>query len=270
MDNFATEWKIIHPSCIGIGAFARVYRVWYTKEQKYCACKVSENLNILRGEAGVLREMNHPLFPGFFDYWEAGNKGYLLMEYIDGENLETLLEAGKKFTEEEVVAITYTVAEGLCFLHERREQLVYFDLKPQNILLDKYGKVRLVDLGSVHSVADSMEVITGTREYAAPEQFYHRMVKGTAADIYGLGRLMQRLLSGSRMHAGLRRLIKGCIEPNQINRIPSVRWILLTLRTYCKAGKMGRLWINLGSLLRRRWEMQYQFRRNTVIWGDKS
>lgn len=183
---------------LGQGATGEVYEVIHKVSKCKYALKISREKRIIRKEAEIMKEIPGRVFPKIHTYVE-GNNGYLLMECVEGRNLQDMLDAGIRFDLAESVWIVISVLEGLAILHKQTPVLVYRDLKPANIIIENSGKVRLIDLGSVISAQRNETegmVRAGTYGYAAPEQFWPDMVPMPHWDVYAVGKLLGYLLTG--------------------------------------------------------------------------
>lgn len=205
---------------IGQGACARVYRVEDTEGKVY-ACKISERAALLRKEADILRQVRGESAVLFYDYWESDGRGYLLIEYIAGENLDVYLKKHGRLKESQAVAIGIAVADALTGLQAGGETVVFRDIKPENILLCENGDIRLVDFGCLCGPGRNTE-IAGTVGFAAPEQFKLNAEIGGFSDVYGLASTLRVLLGfgGSRR---IRRLLDRCTLQEGQLRIPNLR-----------------------------------------------
>jgi len=185
-------------SLLGQGATGAVYEVIHKGTNHKYALKISKEKEILRQEAQRMRNIQCRVFPATYDYRE-GDLGYLIMEYIEGRNLQEIFDAGTVFELEEAVWIVGEVLKGLGFLHRQNPALVYRDLKPANIIIEKSGGIRLIDLGSVACSEKKSEagvVRAGTYGYAEPEQFWPDMIPEPNWDVYAVGKLLGYLLTG--------------------------------------------------------------------------
>lgn len=165
-------------------------------------------------EAQSLAALNHPHIVGVYDFGEAGGYFYLLMEYVDGVNLRQLIES-HRLSPEEALEIITTVCDALQAAHERG--IVHRDVKPENLLIDRQGTVKIADFGISRMLEDDHEeeggipspdlpvahsLASGTPDYAAPEQ----RSSGAAdhrADIYSLGVVLYEMITGQRPGNGL-------------------------------------------------------------------
>lgn len=156
-------------------------------------------------EARFLAECTHPGLAAIADFMETGIEDtyYLVMEYIEGRTLEEVFrrEGGLNWTE--AVRIAIELCEVLDYLHEGRPRpIIYRDLKPSNIMLDKQGRVRLIDFGTARnydgaSAADTIHL--GTLGFAAPEQLQGRQTDART-DLYTLGAVLFYLLNGGNFY----------------------------------------------------------------------
>lgn len=231
-----TDFTIL--KLLGKGGFSSVYLVQDRAGAKY-ACKVSTQQNLLETEAFYMQRLEHPLFPRFFDAWQEDGQGFLLMEYIPGENLTqytnlrfqtapslsgtpdrqkktvpSLSPASKpqqkSLSISQIISIGSRLADGLATIQDFDPALVYRDVKPANCILMPDGRVRLLDLGLI-CPAGKNPCVAGTPGFAAPEQLIVSDTNETAnlltpaADIYGLGRTLQALLPATRFCSNLLR-----------------------------------------------------------------
>lgn len=189
----------ISPQLIGTGAFSSVYRVKGVQDGKFYACKVSEKTEMLAREAGILKELSHPLFPVCYEMWTEGETGFLIMEYVAGRSLGRLLDSRGRLSARRAAEIGLELAEGLSYLHERRRPVFYRDLKPENIYIREDGRVKLLDFGCAckedEKAGERVKVLVGTPGFAAPEQLSGSADASAAGDIYGLGKVLQSMLS---------------------------------------------------------------------------
>ncbi|HRZ57167.1 MAG TPA: protein kinase [Candidatus Paceibacterota bacterium] len=152
-------------------------------------------------EARALARLNHPAIVAVYEYGEAGGYPFLLMEYVDGLTLRQRLRRGK-LPAEQALAIVPKICEALQFAHQRG--IVHRDVKPENILLDKDGQVKMADFGIAKILAsDAQDLsltggrdVVGTPHYMAPEQVEHPRQVDHRADIYSLGVLFYEMLTG--------------------------------------------------------------------------
>ena len=176
---------------LGCGTTSEVFLVKNKADGKQYAVKVGEDNELLRQESELLKRLVHPMLPVWKEYIE-GEKGYLIMEYIEGITLQVWLERYGKVSETMACNIMTEILKLLQFFHSQMPPIIYRDLKAANIMIDKSGSVRVIDLGG--AVMSRFKV--GTYGYAAPEQFWEGIELGPEWDIYAAGKLLSFLLTG--------------------------------------------------------------------------
>lgn len=197
-------------SVLGIGGMSTVYKardLRFTSVARYCAIKEMPDtapdprtgqlrLAVFEREAALLATLSHPGIPKIYDFFPSNGRVYLVMEYIDGKNLETQLELRKApMQEDEVVKWAVQICEVLEYLHSHQPQPIIFrDMKPPNIIVANDGKVTLIDFGIAKVFqSDKRGTMIGTEGYAPPEQY--RGLAEPRGDIYALGATMHHLLT---------------------------------------------------------------------------
>ncbi len=192
---------------LGKGEFGAIYLV-RERDQKQRVFALKEVIDPDQDErkrfafeAEVLRRLDHRALPRMYRVFENASlkRIYLLMDYIEGKNLEDLKgeQPGGCFSLPVVMALMPPIVDALIYLHAQNPPVVHRDIKPANIILPFSGEAMLVGFGSAKEyVPDSTTPILGHRSpgYAAPEQYR----KGTspATDMYGLGATLYALLTG--------------------------------------------------------------------------
>ncbi|MDO4529661.1 MAG: serine/threonine-protein kinase [Lachnospiraceae bacterium] len=130
----------------------------------------------------------------------ASNSVFLVEEYVPGETLTSYVEKNGPLPEEEVIGIGVQICEILSYLHSLEPPVIYRDLKPDNLMLQPDGKVKLIDFGIAREYVKWEDQDTnhfGTRGYAAPEQYGESLAQSDArSDLYGLGMVLAYLLTG--------------------------------------------------------------------------
>lgn len=236
MDNGIRAGKYRVLGLLGRGAFAEVYLAEDSAGSKY-ACKVSRRADILEREARFQRGAVHPLFPAFYDYWRE-EKGYLLMEYVPGENLEEIVRRKGPLSDRQAAEIGCRLAEGLRYLHEGTEPLLFRDVKPANVIMTPEGNVKLVDFGCVCPVGKNADM-AGSPGFGAPEQFMPEGAQTVRADVYGLGRTIQKI-TGGKCAGLLKKVTDKCTEEETEDRLPDM-WETAGLLRCCMGEPRTRL-----------------------------
>jgi outer membrane protein assembly factor BamB/tRNA A-37 threonylcarbamoyl transferase component Bud32 len=147
-------------------------------------------------EANILASLNHPGIVQVYDFFSESDRSYLILEHVDGKNLDIILGDTEGFLPEaQVVNWAIQVCEVLSYLHSHEPQPIIFrDTKPANIMVDSHGRIRLVDFGIARIFQSGHKgTMIGTEGYNPPEQY--RGFAEPRVDIYALGATMHHLLS---------------------------------------------------------------------------
>ncbi len=147
-------------------------------------------------EADTLAQLKHQAIPAITDRFELANRHYLVMEYVEGRNLEEELAArGEPLPEGLVIDIARQLCDVLIYLHGLAPPIIYRDMKPSNVMLNSNGRVVLVDFGIARLFKAARKgTMIGTLGFAPPEQ-YQGLVD-PRSDIYSLGATLHYVLTG--------------------------------------------------------------------------
>lgn len=160
-------------------------------------------LSRFRREAELFARINHPNIVQIITAAEEDNRTYLVMEYVDGGNLEQILKAGRVPSPGQKLTLALQLCRGLAEIH--RLGLIHRDIKPANVLINTQGTVKITDFGlakSLEATAITMDrQALGTPCYMAPEQFEGVGVDHRS-DIYSLGILLYELWTGKPPFSG--------------------------------------------------------------------
>lgn len=246
--GFVLEGKYKIISVLGRGGMSTVYlavhqrlnQKWAIKEisREYC-----ENYEMISrqliAEADILKRLNHPGLPKIIDIIEKRNVIWMVMEFIEGKTLKAVLQQKERMEEKRVLECGKQLCDVLSYLHSQKPPIIYRDLKPENIILQKTGRLVLIDFGTAReycykeNVRD--EIYLGTRGYAAPEQYGSMGQTDERTDIYCLGVTLYSLLTGynpeeppykiypekywgENLSSGIKEIILTCIQPEPENR----------------------------------------------------
>ena len=190
---------------IGRGGMGEVYRASDLKLNQPVALKflpaaVAAKPGLLErfhGEVRIARQVSHPNVCRVYDIGEAEGSTFISMEYIDGEDLGSLLRRIGHLPHDKAVEIARKLCAGLAAAHAKG--VLHRDLKPANIMIDGRGQVLIMDFG-LAALADQVagaEVRNGTPAYMAPEQLAGREVS-ERSDIYALGLVLYEIFTGQR------------------------------------------------------------------------
>ena len=201
-------------SVLGQGGMGAVYRA--DDANLNIPVAVKENLFLsdeyarqFQREAGILASLRHPSLPRVIDYFTIESQGqYLVMDYIDGEDLRQRIERLGSITEREAVLIGISICDALGYLHTRKPPIVHRDIKPGNIKITPEGEIVLVDFGLAKVMQADQATTTGARAmtpgYSPPEQ-YGTARTDSRTDFYSLGATLYAALSGVIPEDGLSR-----------------------------------------------------------------
>ena len=201
-----SRYELMEP--IGRGGMATIYRARDRRMNRLVAVKVLREvystdrkfITRFQMEARAASSLTHPNIVQVYDYGQSADSYYIVMELIQGVDLRRYLRVHHVLDVDQAVAIARDVALGLGAAHRR--QIVHRDVKPQNIMVNGEGLVKLTDFGIASMYKDlSAERLTttgmtlGTVQYYAPEQAQGEIVK-PAADVYALGIVLYEMLTG--------------------------------------------------------------------------
>ena len=203
------RYKIIN--LIKSGGMGAVYKAVDTKFDSTCAIKEllppygatpqqeAQAAEWFKREAKILNTLHHTNLPKVSDYFINYNRYYLVMTFVEGEDLETILARDGKpgLPVDKVVGWAKEILQVLEYIHNQNPPIVYRDIKPGNIMLHKNGRAMLIDFGIARIVQDSSQTkktAIGTQGYAPPEQCRGQVEP--RSDLYALGATMHHLLTG--------------------------------------------------------------------------
>ncbi len=222
--------------------------------------KAAESLTLFQTEALILSRLTHPNLPKVTDYFSLGGSHYIVMEYVHGRTLEQMLEArrGKPVDERLALSWALQICRAMHFLSVQKPRPVVFrDLKPSNIMIDKTGRVKLIDFGIARFFKEEKTedtYIYGTPGYAAPEQ-YGTGQTDIRSDIFSLGATLHHCLTGRdpsahpldfpdplllnpRLSKGTAKIVKKALDQNAQRRYQSalamkqaIQSVLLNIET---------------------------------------
>ena len=189
---------------LGRGGMGEVYRADDLKLDQTVALKFlpdelmhdAARLAQFHNEVRVARAIAHRNVCRTYDIGEADGHTFLTMEYVDGEDLASLLRRIGRFPQEKALEVARQICAGVAAAHERG--VLHRDLKPANVMIDGEGRVRLTDFGLAAIAGQIDNVRAGTPAYMAPEQLAGREVTARS-DIYALGLVLYELFTGKRV-----------------------------------------------------------------------
>jgi serine/threonine protein kinase len=200
------HFELIEP--IGVGGMAAVLRARDTQLDRYVALKIlppdmaadEESVARFHQEAVSAAKLDHENIARVFFCGEDQKLHFIAFEFVEGDNLRTILERRGKLPVAEAVRYVLQVATGL--EHAASRNVVHRDIKPSNIIITPTGRAKLVDMGLARSVGPQRDQLTqsgvtlGTFDYISPEQALEPREADARSDIYSLGCTFYHMLTG--------------------------------------------------------------------------
>jgi serine/threonine-protein kinase len=152
-------------------------------------------LSQFHNELRIARQVSHKNVCRLYDLGEAEGRRFLTMEYVDGEDLASLLRRIGRIPQDKALDIARQLCAGVAAAHDRG--VLHRDLKPANVMLDGEGMVRITDFGIATAAGEQSRDLVGTPQYMAPEQLDGRPAS-IASDIYALGLILFEVFTGRR------------------------------------------------------------------------
>lgn len=231
-DAFQLAGDLAHfevKAILGQGGMGTVYRAKDQTLRRDVALKVlrplalsnTNNSDILLDEARMASKLNHPNIVTIYDVARNKDSNYIVMEWVDGQTLDVLIPQ-KGFSVEKALKYACQITDGLNFAHQKH--IIHRDIKPQNIMLDEQGMIKILDFG-IASLIDRYDDNdnksgTGTPSYMSPEQI-NGLNLDQRTDIFSLGIVFYQMLCGKRpftdhnLSATKKAICKGRYTPIQ-------------------------------------------------------
>ncbi len=213
---------------LGQGGMGAVYRAWDTSLNIPVALKenldaTTESQKQFTREAQMLARLSHPNLPRVVDYFFLAGQGqYLVMDYVEGEDLETKVMQMGSLPEPVVLDWIIQVSDALSYLHSQSSPVIHRDIKPGNIKIRPDGRALLVDFGIAKIFDQHLRTTMGAKavspHYSPPEQ-YGSATTDARSDIYALGATLYHMLTGQLPPESILRTV-GSVnmpEPHQFN-----------------------------------------------------
>jgi serine/threonine protein kinase/Tfp pilus assembly protein PilF len=259
--TFAGRYQVFEE--IGKGGMGRVYRVLDKEIDEKIALKIlnpeiaadTQTIERFRNELKTARQISHKNVCRMYHFGKDEGVDYITMEYVRGEDLKSMIRMMGRLSPGQAVSIARQVGEGLAEAH--RLGVVHRDLKPQNIMIDRDGHVKIMDFGIARTIKTEgitgPGMMVGTPEYMSPEQAEGKDVD-ERSDIYGLGIILFEMLTGkvpfeadSPLGIALKQKTEMPPDPRKIN--PQIPENLGRLILRCLAKEKGRRYQNAQELV---------------------
>ncbi|MGC0772837.1 MAG: serine/threonine-protein kinase [Candidatus Acidiferrum sp.] len=199
----AERYRVV--AMAGRGGMGEVYRAEDLTLSQLVAIKFlpesfsqdAATLARFHSEVRIARQVSHPNVCRVFDIGDADGVPFLSMEYVDGEDLASVVRRIGRLSPDKATEIARQICAGLAAAHER--DVIHRDLKPANVMLDGAGKIRITDFGlaGLAATIQGADIRAGTPAYMAPEQLAGKEVTARS-DIYSLGLILYEILTGKR------------------------------------------------------------------------
>ncbi|MCR5163128.1 MAG: protein kinase [Thermoguttaceae bacterium] len=204
---FLGKYKLV--DLLGAGGMGRVFRAEHITMNRPVALKIiakelvtdPEAQKRFLNEARAIAALNHPNIVHAYSVDKEGDRYYIVMEYVDGQDLEKIVEKEGPMDQDRVALYMYQAASALNHAHERG--MIHCDIKPANLLLNQESdQIKILDMGLArfHSRSEGEDLnknVIGTVDYMAPEVAEDSANSSPQSDIYSLGCVMYYLLTGS-------------------------------------------------------------------------
>lgn len=200
----AGRYRLI--ALLGKGGMGEVYRAEDLTLDQQVALKFLPDrgdrddpaaLEQFHNELRIARQVSHRNVCRLYDIGEADGRRFLTMEYVDGEDLASLLRRIGRIPQDKAIAIARQICAGLAAAHDRG--VLHRDLKPANVMLDGDGNIRITDFGLAVASTDSTTTPAGTPQYMAPEQLTGAPAS-IKSDVYALGLVLFEIFTGRRAY----------------------------------------------------------------------
>lgn len=221
---------------IGRGSFSSVYQAVHEQTGQIVALKAISKSKTSRetfeAEVNIMQSIDHPFCVSFFESLEDENNFYIIMEYVEGKTLLKLINMHKGIPEWQAQHYFCQLISVLDYLHNDL-RITHRDIKTENIIVDNYGNIRLIDFGLGNILKTPRGVQTdacGSLSYAPPEML-RNLPYTSAADIWSTGVVLYSMLAGHPPFYGedLKQLARSIVkdEPKYPNDLPSLAVDLL-------------------------------------------
>lgn len=249
--------KVIHTT-----GMANIYMVsdsnlnkyWCLKEIKKSEAGKNEiEYYSLIHEANIMKSLSHSGIPRIVTIEQEGDSIFIVMDYVDGMSIKSWIQRKGRVKQDVAVIWMKQICQIMIYLHNRKNPIFYRDMKPDNVMIQSDGNIKLLDFGISIVIKEPNQKIDralGTKGYAAPEQSKRGNVCDLRSDIYAMGKTLYYMLTGlnpsqlkpdqlksvrdidSSISVGLENIVNKCIQPNPDDRYQSCEELLYALQNY--------------------------------------
>ena len=236
-------------SAIYLALDKKLNRQWAIKKVRKSS---SQTTSMLMAEASIMKNLDHPMLPRIVGIEEDPKFFYIIMDFVQGENLKTVVTSSGPQAQDTVISWGVKLCDVLTYLHGKG--IVYRDMKPANIMLSPDGNIKLIDFGIAREYKENASEDTtalGTEGYAAPEQYEGKGQTDARTDVYGMGITLFQLLTGvnpssyqenifsirlqnPNLSSGLDKIILKCTNKDPKKRYQSTEELKKALLNYRK------------------------------------
>ena len=201
--------RYILKEVVGEGSYSIVYKGYDSEKHRKVAIKELKSQGLTKEEAdeaqqlffneiNILKNIRHPNIPAVYDFFIFEGRHYMVMMWIEGKSLLSILEKEQTLSQGEAVYYMRQIADALIYLQNDERKIIYKDIKPSNILINEDGHIWVIDFGTARLYSPKKKKDThvlGTPGYAPPEA-YTETQTDFSADIYSLGATFYHLTTG--------------------------------------------------------------------------
>ncbi len=252
MEQKLLSGKYVLREIIGMGGMSIVYRAWDTKHDREVAVKVlrpefsadAEFVRRFNQEAQAASRMSHPNIVGMYDLGQDGDLRYIVMEYVRGTTLKEIIRQEAPMSAQRAVQITLRILSAVN--HAHNNHIVHRDIKPQNILVQEDGSIKVADFGIARlttnaTLTSSFGNMLGSVHYFSPEQASGELAD-EKSDLYSVGVVFYELITGhvpfegeSPVSVALKHVSEPPLDPREINPDVSKALSEVALKALSKA-----------------------------------
>lgn len=210
-------------------------------------------------EANIMKSLNHANIPRIVTIEEEGDSIFIIMDYVDGMSIRDWMMRSKTGNGRvpQDIAVTWMrqICQVMIYLHNRKYPIFYRDMKPDNVMIQSDGNIKLLDFGIsivIKKKGQTIDKPLGTKGYAAPEQRKRGNVCDLRSDIYAMGKTLYYMLTGinpntvpeekqrpireidSSISVGLEKIVVKCCQPNPDDRYQSCEELMYDLQNYSR------------------------------------